>query len=55
MNTLRIVHWCEQGSPDIKFSVVRNVNRVWFSLARLPCKRPGSCETLARMNFNLPG
>ena len=26
------LHSCEQGSPD-KFSAVRNVNRVWFSLS----------------------
>ena len=38
-----------------KFPVVRNVNRVWFSLEFLPCKRPESGEILTRMNFNLPG
>ena len=47
------LHSCEKGSPD-KFSIVRNVNRVWFSLACLPRKHPGSCEILTRMNFNLP-
>ena len=26
------LHLCEQGSPD-KFSVIRNMNRVWFSLS----------------------
>ena len=45
---------CEQGSPD-KLSVVRYVDRVWFSLTCLPCKRPGSGEILTRMSFNLPG
>ena len=48
------LHSCEQESSD-KFSAVRNVNRVWISLACLPCKRSGSGETLTRMNFNLPG
>ena len=48
------LHSCEQGSPD-KFSVVRNVNRFWFSLACLPCKRPGSGEILNRMNIKIPG
>ena len=45
---------CELVSTD-KFSVVGNVNRVWFSLACLPCKRHVSSESLTRMNFNLPG
>ena len=34
--------------------MIRNVNRVWFSLACLPRKRPESGEILTRMKFNLP-
>ena len=33
------LHSCKQGSPD-QYSEVRKVDRVWFSLACLPCKRP---------------
>ena len=45
---------CEQGRPD-KCPVVRNVNRVWFSLEFLPYKRSELGEILTGMNFNLPG
>ena len=35
--TLQLNNICNKQSPD-KFPVVRNVNRVWISLACLPCK-----------------
>ena len=31
--------------------MVRNVNRVWFSMACLPCKRPGSVEIFDQDEF----
>ena len=38
-----------------KFPVVRNVTRIWFSLAYLLCNRSESGEILTRLNFDLRG